>query len=803
MLFSSMKLRLTHTVLGNLLLVAALAQVAIGARSWGRHYLEGLVLFATLALAIGPKKFHLVRLIGRPEAGWLPVGTFVSFVTLLRLGLPAMVIVASLGTWLAGMGQERRQRLYLSARAAMGAALVGLTWVLVRGLPLTHLRQGSPLPMVTLRELLPLLAAGLVSALTTMERPQFRRENFILTVFAHLAMVVLSGLAMVILRTDSQLKTLLFFVPATYLMYMTYNSYRERERAKQEHEEELQTSQSQLSDLYLSTIKSLALAIDAKDQYTHQHILRVQQYSVAVGKYMGLSGNEMEGLKTGALLHDIGKLGVPEYVLLKPGKLTPDEFEKIKKHPEIGAAILDPVEFPWPVLPVVKYHHEKWNGTGYPEGLAGEQIPLTARILAVADVYDALTSTRSYRNAWPHERATKLIQEEKGTHFDPVVADAFLKVIDGVVQEMALEGKGPLAPRLDPLVSSSKADQAARDIHRAASELWALYEVAQTLSASMGISETLDILARKLEAILPGTSCLFLLKSEEDPHVLKARAAVGINHELFNDAYTSGPRSLTLRVVLTRETYIGEYEHDDLMISGSSILPWSPLNSALIVPIIHQGEALGTINLYHQQPGAFHAHDQQLLEMIAERAALALYNGLLYDRTRSHAFTDPLTELYNLRFLTQFIEKRCAEDHQLTKEPFAVLCLDLDNFKPVNDNFGHMRGDQVLRELAQVLRGCLSGKDVIARYGGDEFLIILEGAGAAEAEAAAERIRAAINNYDPGLHHVRLGALRLGISIGYACCPKDARDCTTLMSMADMRMYQDKTDRKLGLMASA
>ena len=135
---------------------------------------------------------------------------------------------------------------------------------------------------------------------------------------------------------------------------------------------------------------------------------------------MGLDGDELEGLNTGALLHDIGKLGVPEYVLLKPGRLTDEEFAKIKKHPEIGAAILDPVEFPWPVLPVVKYHHEKWDGTGYPEGLEGEDIPLTARILAVADVYDALTSNRSYRNAWTHERALDVIQRRTpGTHFDP------------------------------------------------------------------------------------------------------------------------------------------------------------------------------------------------------------------------------------------------------------------------------------------------------------------------------------------------------------------------------------------------
>ena len=483
------------------------------------------------------------------------------------------------------------------------------------------------------------------------------------------------------------------------------------------------------------------------------------------------------------------------------GKLTPEEFDKIKQHPEIGAAILDPVEFPWPVLPVVKYHHEKWDGTGYPEGLKGEGIPLTARILAVADVYDALTSTRSYRNAWTHEKAIHVIQKDAGTHFDPVIAKAFLEIIDGVVQEMAAEGVGPLAPRKETPIYASKADKVARDIHRASADLWALYEVAQTLSASMGLTETLEILARKLEAILPGTSCLFLLKSDTQDDILVTRAAVGVNREHFVGCRTAGSRSLSLKVVQQRQTYLGEFDHDDLLITSQTQFPWAPLNTALIVPIVHQGEALGSINLYHQQASAFSSHDQHLLEMIAERAAMAIYNGLLYDRTRSHAFTDPLTDLYNLRFLTQYVEKRCEEGEGARS--FSILCLDLDHFKPVNDNFGHLRGDEVLRDLAQILRDTARSRDVVARYGGDEFLIIAEDAGEEQAAELGRRVRDAVTAYDTGLVHPLLGSLRLGVSVGSACFPQDGSDCATLLSTADQRMYQDKTERKLRQMAGA
>ena len=226
---------------------------------------------------------------------------------------------------------------------------------------------------------------------------------------------------------------------------------------------------------------------------------------------------------------------------------------------------------------------------------------------------------------------------------------------------------------------------------------------------------------------------------------------------------------------------------------------WQPLLSALIVPIVHQGEVLGTINLYHPHENAFGAHDRQLLETISERAAMALYNGLLFDRTRSHAFTDPLTGLYNVRYLTDYVETHCRKD---SPAPFALLCLDLDSFKPINDNFGHQKGDQVLCDLSRIFKSCVRETDVVARYGGDEFLIVLHGAGKEEAELMCQRLEEGVTGYDPGLFHPRLGNLRLGVSIGYGCFPGDGTDCAGLLSAADSQMYHNKTERKLGSLAS-
>jgi diguanylate cyclase (GGDEF)-like protein/putative nucleotidyltransferase with HDIG domain len=611
-------------------------------------------------------------------------------------------------------------------------------------------------------------------------------------------------------------------VGLAYFAWESHNLTRQRADEKQRRIDELQQSQKRLGGLYVATIKSLALAIDAKDQYTHQHILRVQKYATAVAEKLGLTGDAYEAVSTGALLHDIGKLGVPEHVLMKPGRLTEEEFAKVKKHPTIGEAILDPVDFPWPVHPIVKHHHERWDGTGYPSGLKGAQTPIGARILAVADVYDALTSNRSYRNAWTHERAIEEIKGLRGSHFDPAIVDAFLDVIERVVKEMAREGYGPLAATSTQRKKiSRKADQAARDIRRASSELWALYEVSQTLSSSVGLQETLTILSNKLEALLPGTACLILMKHERED-ALMVRAAVGLNREFFEGCRTIGFACPSLIAARKCETYLGDYEPDDLMVNTVSTSEWIKLKAALIVPVVHQGEVLGTINLYSPNLNAFGPDDRQLLEAISARAAMAMYNGILFDRTRSQSNTDPLTGLYNVRYLTGYIDERCRGAMSATSDSderceipdsddlvqragdrFALLCLDLDSFKPINDNFGHQKGDQVLRELSTIFRKTVREHDILSRYGGDEFLVILQDSGQKEAEMMVQRLQMAVERYDPGLNHPKLGALKVGASIGYACFPHDGQSFASLLSVADSQMYSEKTERKLSALVPA
>ncbi len=827
----------TVCVLGTLVCVGA----SLDPRTRSTAPLWEVLVFLAFAIVCGGKKITLVQNTAAEDAGSMSLGFVLTFMSMLRFGPLAALLIGGIGS-LSGCLYPKRQPFYqLAFNVCLSLFEVGLASMAYYFVNNQTLAMKMPITffaIVTATLVNFFINTGgvaLVIALCTEQKPfPLWKETFLWTAPSYFAGSCVSCIAIIMFGQNLS-ALLLCGSPVFWQLFRSWEVKTAKELEKRKHIEEMELSQAHLADLYLATIKSLALAIDAKDQYTHQHILRVQRYAVATAVQLGLTGAELEGVNTGALLHDIGKLGVPEYVLLKPGKLTDEEFDKIKKHPEIGAAILDPVEFPWPVLPGVKYHHEKWDGTGYPEGLKGYDIPLVARILAVADVYDALTSSRSYRGAWTHERALAVIKKDAGTHFDPDIVVAFDQIIEGVIQEMAQQGEGPLAAKGPEREVASKSEQAARDIHRASSDLWALYEVAQTLSSSLGLEETLDILARKLEAIFPGGACLFLLK-DEDSAVLKVRTAVGVNREFFVQAHSLNERCKSIQVLNGRESYYGEYDNEDLMLQSSPYAQWQPLKTALIVPIVHQGQPLGTINLYHTSESAFNGHDQHLLEMIAERAAMALYNGMLYDRTRSHAFTDSLTGVFNIRYITDQMEDKCrippvvaddplaaaipdCEDRVQTRESegselcyhdvpnygdddgFALLCMDLDSFKPINDNFGHQKGDQVLRDVAQIFRKQAEGIGIVGRYGGDEFLIIMNSADIARVDQLSHALTRAVEEYDPELEHEKLGALRLSVSVGYSRFPLDAQDPAGLLSIADNRMYQNKTERKLGRLA--
>src|SRR5258708_3786973 len=326
--------------------------------------------------------------------------------------------------------------------------------------------------------------------------------------------------------------------PVAFVVYRSYHLYLGRLEHEKKHTE-------QIAGLHLRTIEALALAIDAKDATTHEHLRRVQTYAVEIGKEMGLNEAELDALRAAAVLHDIGKLAVPEHIISKPGKLTLEEFEKMKIHPIVGAEILEQVEFPYPVVPIVRAHHEKWDGSGYPHGLKGEQIRLGARIVAAVDCLDALASDRQYRRALPLDEAMSVVAGEANRSFDPKV----IEVLQRRYEE--LEGAARKAPwtraklstdlRIENghepdagFESSSPQDDDAgfRTLIAAAThEAQALFELSRTLGNSLSLNETLSVFASRLKSIVPHDAIAIYLTRDEK---LVPEYVNGVDFRLFS-----------------------------------------------------------------------------------------------------------------------------------------------------------------------------------------------------------------------------------------------------------------------------
>jgi len=314
-------------------------------------------------------------------------------------------------------------------------------------------------------------------------------------------------------------QTSLLVLPVIYWVYRSYRLYLGRLEAEKERVEIEKQHVEQIASLNMRTIEALALAIEAKDHTTHTHLQRVRTYAVEIAREIGLPPDEIEALRAAALLHDIGKLAVPEHIINKPGKLTPEEFEKMKVHPLVGAEILERVAFPYPVAPIVRSHHERWDGSGYPAGLWGQQIPIGARILSVVDCLDALASDRQYRQAMPLDRAMERVKERAGTWFDPTIVEVLERrfvdlerlaqthddgfVPAGFSKELRVErGLAPGAgfERWDTPQNES---DFLTSIASARQEAQAMFELSQDLGNSLSLSETLSVLSMRLRKLIP------------------------------------------------------------------------------------------------------------------------------------------------------------------------------------------------------------------------------------------------------------------------------------------------------------
>jgi putative nucleotidyltransferase with HDIG domain len=309
------------------------------------------------------------------------------------------------------------------------------------------------------------------------------------------------------------------------------------------------------SRVHLATVEALATAIDARDQVGIGHVQRTQIYAVEIGKVLDLSENELQALNTGALLHDIGKLAVPDHILNKPGRLSPAELEKTKIHVLVGASILEKINFSYPVVSTVKYHHEWWDGSGYPEGLKKENIPLTARILSVADAYDTLRSARPYRPANSREDARKFLASGAGTQFDPKIVDLFLRNLSRLEKEIEAQG---FSYNLDSesgatnFYDEDEDQNYVEQIKRANREVFTLYELARVFSSSLNLEDTLSLFVKKIGEFVPFDSCVVYL-SEATGEYAKAAYAFGKHSHILSEKRVKAEEGATGFVLKNRQ----------------------------------------------------------------------------------------------------------------------------------------------------------------------------------------------------------------------------------------------------------
>ena len=556
-----------------------------------------------------------------------------------------------------------------------------------------------------------------------------------------------------------------------------------------------------MSELHLATTEALALAIDAKDQTGPHHIRRVQTYATGLARTLGMSADEIHAVRTAALLHDIGKLAVPEHILAKPGPLPAEEFQKVRIHPQVGADIIAAVPFPYPVAPLILSHHERWDGRGYPAGLKEDAIPLGARILCIVDYFDALTSDRPYHKAISVEAALSLIQQESGKALDPRVVDAFV----GVLPQLRLEAERVDAtPRLPaPLqtgegvrtLGSRVANDRPKasvfeDIAVAHKEIYALYQIAQTMGTSLGVSDTMSLISSKLVDLVPYSACALFLYSDSTD-TLQCRFATGTDSELMQQLALRSGQGLTGWVARNRRPLVNARPSADLEAMGSKAP--TVLESALVCPLIFGERLIGTLAVYHAEPGFYRDDHRRLLDRVCEQAAAVIHNSIVFEQTQVDSLTDPLTGLPNTRSMFQHLTRELARADRLKSE-VSLLVMALNGFKEINVTYGHHIGDRALREVARVLRATIRPYDICVRYAGDEFIVVLSGCGRDEAENKRVELQSAI---DRAIFEPR-SELRLHISIsaGAAVFPHDGDSYESLLAKADSRMYLDKSMRK-------
>ncbi len=640
---------------------------------------------------------------------------------------------------------------------------------------------------------LPMIA---VASLTQRDWLRKTKELVQVWTFPYYLMAAAIAVAFSYLQRFLNWQVAMLGAPVMFLTYRSYRLYVDRLERQKAHSVDL-------AGLHLRAIEALSLAIEAKDEIPDQHLRRVQIYSLELGKALRMTERELEALRAAAVLHDIGTLAVPEHITGKPGRLTPEEFEKVKIHTRVGAEIIERVNFPYPVAPLVRSHHERWDGSGYPDGLRGTEIPLGARILAVVDCVDSLASERRWRAALPLNEAVARVASLSGTAFDPRVVEILVKSY--AEWEATAELQGAYRARLSigakierghaPAAGFETTGPASlggflQSITAAREEEQLLLELNQQIGNSLALQETFSAVATRLKKLVPYHAVVLFVQRGDR---LIAQQVAGDHLALCSSLQIPIGRGVSGWVAANGKPMRNADPALEITHLSSGVRN-SPFASALSAPLAGADGLQGALTLYHAHVDAFSAEHLRLLLAIAPKLSQAVENGLKFKRAENSATMDYLTGLPNAHSLFEHLEReidvsRCLET------PLAALVCDLDGFKPVNDRLGHLTGNQVLRAVSAALKAGCHEYDYAARMGGDEFVILLPNLSRREIDHRITQLRQAI--VVAGFEVC--GQELVSASFGVAQFPLDGNSVDELLASADRDMYRDKEARKAGV----
>jgi putative nucleotidyltransferase with HDIG domain len=435
------------------------------------------------------------------------------------------------------------------------------------------------------------------------------------------------ALLLVLAFREVQFTAIALILPLLLTCYLTLRSSFGRLEDSKQHVE-------QLNRLLLSTVETLATAIDAKDEVTHDHVRRVQQGTLELARVMGVTDPAaLQAIEAAALLHDTGKIAVPEHILNKPGKLTPAEFEKMKRHAPIGAEILSSIEFPYPVVPIVRHHHENWDGTGYPDKLKGEEIPLGARLLSVVDCFDALTSDRPYRRRMTDAQALAILQDRRGIMYDPAVVDAFMADYKRIMPESSAVPH----PASRAIGDARALDREERALDPAlpvepgvGDELLAITSLSRALTGEARVGDVGALLWTIVRSVLPcETMAIFMPDIDTDEIAMRYVAgahASGLRRvRLATGAGIAGWVAVNLKPAVNADPSL------DLGYRAAEATP--ALRSCLAVPLVEGDVLVAVLALYRTQRGAFSEDQVRLVELLAPRLATSLAMAVLAEQS--------------------------------------------------------------------------------------------------------------------------------------------------------------------------